>query len=70
MRDQAFTLLRVWVFRCQDHIRSIDQEVEILESMKNRGVGKGSEATPTAPPPVIKPVKPIVITKEMLQVRS
>jgi hypothetical protein len=71
-RDHALSLLRVWVYRCQDHIRSIDQEAELLEGMQKRGgarASNGSAATPSDPPKLMKPFKPIVITKEMLQVR-
>ncbi len=68
VRKQALTLLRFWVFKAQDLVRSIDQELDMLEAMKKRGAVNGMEATPPDPPKLIKPVKPIVITKEMLQV--
>lgn len=71
VRDHALTFLHVWVYRCQDHVRYIDQEAELLESMQKRGGAKesnGCEATPPDPPKLMKPFKPIVITKEMLQV--
>ena len=67
LRDHALSLLRLWVYRCQDHVRSIDQEVELLEGMRKRGGAKGSETAPLDPPRLIKPFKPVVITKEMLQ---
>ena len=68
VREQAITLLQVWVFRCQDHIHSINQETDLLEAMEKKGGNGGLEATPPDPPPPIKPVKPIVITRDMLQV--
>ena len=68
VRDHALTLLRVWVLRCQDHVRSLDQEVELLEGMeKHRGGANDWKATPPDPGDR-KPMKPVVITKQMLQV--
>ena len=69
LRDHALTLLRVWTFRCQDNVYSVDQEADLLEGMaKRRGGANGSMATPPDPPPARPPMKPVVITREMLQV--
>ena len=68
VREHLLSLLKVWVFRCFDHVRSIDQEIEILETMarmKRGGVARQPEA---APPPARPPMKPIVITRETLKV--
>lgn len=68
VRDHALTLLHFWVLRCQDHVRSIDQEAELLEGMEKLGGPNGWEATPPDPECAKRPMKPVVITKEMLKV--
>lgn len=70
LRDHALTLLRVWALRCRDHLQSVDREVELLEGMAARGgaSGGGEAATPTEPEGARRPMKPVVITKEMLKV--
>ena len=72
LREHSSTLLRFWVYRCQDHVQSIDQEVLLLQEMEKRkkeprekGRGLNGKATPMNANPK---VKPIVITREMLQV--
>ena len=72
-REHFITLLKLWVMRCRDHISSIDQEVPLLREMERRrkegGRSLQSEASAKeSPPPKVKPWKPIVITREMLQV--
>lgn len=70
-REHALALLRVWVFKCQDHIRSIDQETELLESMeKMRGASGGCAAKQPelALPPHRQP--PVVIIRENMKVCS
>ena len=66
LRDHALTLLRVWALRCHDNVRSIDQEAELLEGMKKMGGANGWSAPP--PEPTRPPMKPVLITREMLQV--
>ena len=66
VREHYMTLLKTWVFKCQDNVRSIDQEVEILEAMKQRG--DPSRPQEAAPPPPRQPMRPVVITRDMIQV--
>ncbi len=66
LRDHALTLLRVWIIRCHDNVCSIDQEAELLEGMMKRGGANCWTATP--PESTRPPMKPMVITREMLQV--
>ena len=47
---------------------AIDQEAELLEAMEKRGGANGCEATPPRLEGAKPPMKPIVITKEMLKV--
>jgi len=73
VRNHTLTLLRLWAIRCHDNIVSIDQEVPLLREMeRRRGNGGGLQAEASArgasPPRATKPWKPIVITREMLQV--
>ncbi|XP_065919592.1 immunoglobulin-binding protein 1-like [Dysidea avara] len=64
-REQTLLLLQSWVYKCLDHVISIDKEMEILshmEQMKKSGV-------PPRPEPVADklPFKPILITREMIK---
>ena len=68
VREHLLSLLKVWVFRCFDHVKSIDQEIEILETMARMRRGNVARQPGTAPPPVRPPMKPIVITRETLKV--
>ena len=68
VREHLLSLLKVWVFRCFDHVRSIDQEVEILETMARMRRGDVAKQPEAAPPPSRPPMKPIVITRESLKV--
>ena len=48
VQEHALAFLRVWVYRCQDHVRAVDQEMELLEGMQRRGGARdsnGLEAT-------------------------
>ena len=71
-REHTLTLLRWWVFKCQDHIRSIDQEAELLEQMeKMRGASGGcvAEQREQAPPPHRQPpVPPVMIIRDNMKV--
>ena len=67
IRDHLLSLLKLWVFRCLDHVRSIDQELEILEMMAQMKMG-GARQPNAAPPPSRPPIKPVVITRESLKV--
>ena len=68
VREHLLSLLKVWVFRCFDHVRSIDQEIEILETMARMRRGDVARQPEAAPPPARPPMKPIVITRETLKV--
>ena len=68
VREHLLSLLKVWVFRCFDHVRSIDQEIEILETMTRMRRGDVARQPEAAPPPARPPMKPIVITRETLKV--
>ena len=67
VREHLLSLLKVWVFRCFDHVKSIDQEVDLLEAMAKMKRG-GARQPAAAPPPARPPMKPIVITRESLKV--
>lgn len=69
VREHILTLLKSWVLRCQDHVRAVDQEVEILEGMQRMRTGDGGRQAEAAPPPPPRqPMKPVLITRDMLQV--
>ena len=68
VRDHLLSVLKVWVFRCFDHVRSIDQEIEILETMARMRRGDVARQPEAVPPPARPPMKPIVITRETLKV--
>ncbi len=77
-REHVLTLLKLWAIRCLDNIAFIDRELPMLQEMERRrgsGGGRDSEASGAAAagssadkPAQKKPWKPIVITREMLQV--
>ena len=68
IREHLLSLLKLWVFRCFDHVRSIDQEIEILETMARMKRADVARQPEVAPPPSRPPMKPIVITRESLKV--
>ena len=68
IREHFLSLLKLWVFRCFDHVRSIDQEIDILETMARMRRGNVARQPEAAPPPSRPPMKPIVITRESLKV--
>ena len=63
------TLLKLWVFKVQDRLASIEQEMELLEGMAKMKVGGVKEAGPPRESQQ-QPMKPFVITKDMIKVRS
>ena len=67
VREHLLTVLKTWVYKCHDHICGIDREIELLENREKmmKDVARQPEA---APPPPRQPMKPIVITREMLKV--
>ena len=70
-REEWVALLQVWVLRCQDLVRSVDEEVGILRHGEGvEPVAKQCEgACGSGPADVSRaPMKPFVITREMLKV--
>ncbi len=73
IREHILTLLNLWVYKALDNINSIKQEIDLLEQMKviKRDLPLGAVIATTQP---IKndssrlPLKPFVITKDMLKV--
>ena len=69
MREHALTLLRWWVFKCQDYVRSIDQETELLENMEHM---RGAPGRPVARQPEQAPPShrqpPVLIIREKMKV--
>ena len=75
MRAHSLTLLQFWVHRCQDHVRSVDQEATLLLEMekclKNGGIDKHGAVEEASMAKVTPPrFKPTVITRDMLQVQT
>ena len=69
VRGHTLTLLKLWTIRCHDNIESIDREVPMLREMeRRRGLKAEASGGEVSPPREKKPWKPIVITREMLQV--
>lgn len=73
-REQWVAMLKLEVYRSQDFVASIDEEVPILRHMqamrgKEEAVPKKPEgASGHGPVAQGKPVKPLVITREMIKV--
>lgn len=65
-RDFYLLNIRRWVSVCLEEIESIDQEMEILKKMD---VLKHSETRSPAQP-ARPPMKPFILTKDAVQVRS
>ena len=69
VREHALTLLRWWVFKCQDYVRSIDQETELLENMEHM---RGAPGRPVARQPEQAPLThrqpPVLIIREKMKV--
>ena len=69
VREHALTLLRWWVFKCQDYVRSIDQETELLENMEHM---RGAPGRPVARQPEQAPPShrqpPVLIIREKMKV--
>ena len=61
------TLLKLWIYKSHNQLNSIGQEIELLEGMKQvkQDLSAGAVASGTSRPPI----KPFVITKDMLKVR-
>ena len=71
VREHALTLLRWWVFKCQDYIRSIDQEAELPENMERmRGApGRPVARQPEQAPPTHRQ-PPVLIVREKMKVSA
>lgn len=67
-RDFYVKLLKLSVIDAQEELSSIDQEKQILELQKNRGMmPENREKTPHSFVKLVKPLKPIIITKDLAQ---
>jgi len=69
VREHALTLLRWWVFKCQDYVRSIDQETELLENMEHmrHAPGRPVARQPEQAPPTHRQ-PPVLIIREKMKV--
>ena len=65
-REDWVAMLQLSVYRTRDFIKSVEEEIPILRHME--AVRRGEEPVAKKPEPVRNPAKPIVITREMLQV--
>ena len=71
VRTNTKALLELWVLKAKELLDSIDQESDLLEKMKEMSSGRLPD--PSQPPPAPHrtsngPLKPFVITQEMLRV--
>lgn len=74
-REQWVAMLSLWVFKCQDLVRSVEEEAGILQHMervKREGPvarrPEGASGSGPAQGAPQQPMKPLVITREMLRV--
>ena len=65
-REDWVAMLQLSVYRSRDFVKSVEEEIPILRHME--AVRRGEEPVAKKPEPVRNPAKPIVITREMLQV--
>lgn len=64
-REFYLTLLKSCIIEARDELITCDQEKQILEHLAKRGELEGAHHAP--PPPKSKPLKPIIITKDVVQ---
>ena len=76
-REQWVAMLGLWVYKCQDLVRSVEEEAGILQHMervKREGPvarrPEGASGSGPAQGAPRQPAKPLVITREMLRVRT
>lgn len=63
-REYHFDWLHLWINKCMEHISFIDRELEMLAMMEARG---GKPPSPPKSREERPPMKPILITREMIQ---
>ena len=73
IREHILTLLKLWVYKALDNLNSIKQEIDLLRQMElvKQDLPVGSVMPPaekSTRPPQRGPIKPFVITKDMLKV--
>ena len=70
LREHTLTLLKLWVYKSLDNLQSVRQEIDLLQQMKvvKQDLPAGAMATPIDKRPLPPPMKPFVITKDMLKV--
>ena len=64
LREHTVTMIRLWITRCVDEFEATKQELELLEKMEGF---KNGPAHPSPPQPHSAPLKPILITRDMIQ---
>ena len=64
IREYHFDWLHLWINKCMEHISFADRELEMLTMMEGRG---GRPPSPPKPREERPPLKPILITREMIQ---
>eukprot|EP00111_Clytia_hemisphaerica_P020996 TCONS_00061925-protein len=62
-REHYMNWIKLWINRAVENVDSIKSEMDILEHMEKLRMGK----VKPQPPKEVKPLKPILITREMLQ---
>lgn len=63
LREYTISSIKLWALKGMDNVNSIDQEIQLL-SNRSKAPPTPDVATPQPRPPL----KPVVITKEMLKV--
>lgn len=64
MRNFHLDYIKMWIYNTVDNLDSIESELEILKHMDGMRTGR---IKPNPPPPDIKPLKPILITRDMIK---
>ena len=64
LREHTLTTIRLWITRCVDELEATKRELELLEKME--GMRNGA-SPPTPPQSHSAPLKPILITRDMIQ---
>ena len=69
-RERILTLLKLWVYKSTEGLSSLRQELDLLTQMKQVKQDLPIIAVTNPPPTSRPPMKPFVITKEMIKVVS
>ena len=70
IREHTITLLKLWVYKSHDCLNSIGQEIQLLETVKDRDMLCGAVSSSPLISMCSQPMKPLVITKDMLKVKT